>query len=402
MDEMIRDVEKISSQLVQILGNHFYSLFNANDIFEMVEERQHESSEERVTNIVENIVTAYGVREESSGEFSLNNNLQGLSLNATDAPLVANTFSESVDHSTLVQHLASMFPETPIDYIWDQAHDLVGREAALHRFTEQLLVNPLPPSNWSGKELLLECECCFEGTPENDLILCPAGHTFCYQCVKEATTVAMGNGKSGVECMSECREEISWRQLGRALEPSVLQKLEQRRQTEEVMSAGLEKLVSCPFCPYQAIMEDSHDKVLVCRNKECGKESCRKCGKVNHVPMRCEEVPEVEKARKRIEEKLTMAMLRECWQCKKLFYREGGCNHMTCSCGAHMCYFCKLPMKTEFGDRCQGRCPQYQDEALHKKEVTAAAVLAKEELALSDDLAKVLNVNVAEGKVVVE
>ena len=97
-----------------------------------------------------------------------------------------------------------------------------------------------------------------------------------------------------------------------------------------------------------------------------------------------------------------MSMLRECWQCKKLFYREGGCNHMTCSCGAHMCYICKLPMKTEFGDRCQGRCPQYQDEALHKKEVTAAAVLAKEELALSDDLARVLNVNVAEGKVVVE
>ena len=77
MDDMIRDVEKISSQLVQILGNYFYNLFNANDIFEMVEERKHESSEERVTNIVENIVTAYGVKEESSGEFSLNNNLQG-------------------------------------------------------------------------------------------------------------------------------------------------------------------------------------------------------------------------------------------------------------------------------------------------------------------------------------
>jgi len=254
--------------------------------------------------------------------------------------------------------------------------------------------------NWS--EPLLECECCYEGTADEDLILCPAGHTFCYQCVKEATTVVMGDGKSGVECMAECGEEISGRQLARALEPTMLLKLEQRRQTEEVMSAGLKNLVSCPFCPYQAIMEDIYDKVFVCRNKECGIESCRKCGKVNHVPMRCEESPEVEKARKRIEEKLTLAMLRECWQCKKLFYREGGCNHMTCSCGAQMCYICKLPMGRGDGDRCQGRCPQYQDEALHKKEVTEAAVTAKEELALSDDLARVLNVDVVEGKVVLE
>jgi len=398
MDEMIKDVEKISNHLLPILGNHFYALLNANDIFEMVEERQHEPSEERVANIIENIVTIYGEREESSVEFRLNNNLQGASLNATDASPVP--YSISVDHHALVQHLSSMFPDTPIDYIWDQTHDLLGREAAVDRFIEQLLVNPLPPNNWL--EPLLECECCYEGTPEDDLILCPEGHTFCYQCVKEATTVAMGDGKSGVECMSECREEISGRQLARALEPTLLRKLEQRRQREEVMSAGLEKLVSCPFCPYQAIMEDIYDKVFVCRNEECGIESCRKCGKVNHVPKRCEEAPEVEKARKRIEEKLTMSMLRECWQCKKLFYREGGCNHMTCSCGAQMCYICKLPMGRGIGDRCQGRCPQYQDEALHKKEVTEAAVIAKEEIALSNDLARVLNVDVVEGKVVLE
>ena len=61
MDEIIKDVEKISNQLISILGNHFYNLLDENDIFEMVEEHQHESSEERVTSIVDNILTVYSM-----------------------------------------------------------------------------------------------------------------------------------------------------------------------------------------------------------------------------------------------------------------------------------------------------------------------------------------------------
>ena len=61
MDEMIKDVEQISSQLIPILGYHFNNLLDENDIFDMVEEHQHESSEERVTSIVDNILTVYSM-----------------------------------------------------------------------------------------------------------------------------------------------------------------------------------------------------------------------------------------------------------------------------------------------------------------------------------------------------
>ena len=239
---------------------------------------------------------------------------------------------------------------------------------------------------------------------------CPAGHTFCQVCVKTATGVALGEGKTVIWCMVECSEEIKWQQLGRALEPNVLIKLEQRRQAEEVTAAGLESLVTCPFCPYQAIMEDPLDKVLVCRNPQCGKDSCRLCKEPGHIPKRCDELPQVEGARKKIEEQLSMAMLRECWHCKKMFYKEQGCNHMTCPCGAEMCYLCKAqnPNKSSHyygqgGSPAPERtCSLWSDiQALHREEVVAAAVKAKEELALNSNLSRVLNIDVEQGQVLV-
>lgn len=35
---------------------------------------------------------------------------------------------------------------------------------------------------------------------------------------------------------------------------------------------------------------------------------------------------------------------RSCWQCKRNFIKEAGCNKMTCTCGARMCYICRQPV----------------------------------------------------------
>jgi len=32
------------------------------------------------------------------------------------------------------------------------------------------------------------------------------------------------------------------------------------------------------------------NKVFTCLNPECGKESCRLCQEISHIPLRCEEV----------------------------------------------------------------------------------------------------------------
>jgi NADH pyrophosphatase NudC (nudix superfamily) len=44
-----------------------------------------------------------------------------------------------------------------------------------------------------------------------------------------------------------------------------------------------------------------------------------------------------------VEEAMTNALLRDCHKCSTRFFKEEGCNKMTCpKCRAVMCYVCKL------------------------------------------------------------
>ena len=241
---------------------------------------------------------------------------------------------------------------------------------------------------------LQECLCCYSADclPE-DMISCKGGHLYCKECISRGASVAIGDGKTVIECLGHCTEEIGWQELQKVLTPNVLSKLLQRRQAEEVGAAELENLVTCPFCPYITIMDNPDDRVLVCRNPECGRDSCRLCQEPNHVPLRCDEIEKKgqEAERKRIEEQLSEAMMRTCYKCNVKYFKEEGCNKMKCprpNCGASMCYLCKQPVKdyTHFygqgGAPGGGRtCPLWTDnKKLHEQEVAKAAAKAKVEL----------------------
>ena len=73
----------------------------------------------------------------------------------------------------------------------------------------------------------------------------------------------------------------------------------------------------------------------------------RLCREPSHIPQRCDEVERRGETSMRtfIENRMSEAMLRECWRCKKRFYKTEGCNKMTCTCGASMCYVCRQPIK---------------------------------------------------------
>jgi len=236
---------------------------------------------------------------------------------------------------------------------------------------------------------LVECECCYSSECLlEDMVRCGGGHVYCTECVETSTKVAMGEGRTEMECLGQCNEEISWQELSRALKPNVLSKLIQKRQAVEVEKAEVENVVACPYCPYLTIMDNVADKVLVCKNPECGRESCRLCKEPNHIPLRCEEVEKGEETRKKIEEKLTEAMLRECVKCGYKFFKEEGCNKMTCRCGAKMCYLCKKEVKDYSHFYGQGgtptatkTCPLFSDiKKIHQMELAKVAKEAKQEL----------------------
>ncbi|KAJ8678403.1 hypothetical protein QAD02_014190 [Eretmocerus hayati] len=227
-------------------------------------------------------------------------------------------------------------------------HDIQKHISEL-KFKENQLFQELKEKN-----LLLTCQCCY-----NDECMpmkcseCNVGHLFCSECIIRGTESTLADGKAHVRCFAECESEFPLNILQKILPPTRFSALLKIRQTAELMAAEVDGLVSCPFCHFASI-PPPEDKVFKCLNPDCMKETCRLCKELNHVPLKCDEVVKTDNARRMIEEKMTEALIRTCYKCKRQFYKEDGCNKMTCPCGALMCYVCDKPVSNYSHFNAQG------------------------------------------------
>jgi len=234
---------------------------------------------------------------------------------------------------------------------------------------------------------LFECKVCLDSDClVVEVVMCEAGCMFCKDCVKRGAEVQIGDSKSIISCLNSCGDNIPLAVLQRLLPASTFSKLVQRRQIEEVQAAGLEDLVQCPACSFAIIMPDPENKVIICGNQECGRQTCKLCGEESHVPLTCDEVEKDGEVvtRTKLENAMTEAMVRACVSCNKRFFKEEGCNKMKCQCGQSMCYLCRKPVTDGYshfyaqGEKREGKCPLWSDNNnLHKAEVMKAAEEAK-------------------------
>ncbi|KAK6181366.1 hypothetical protein SNE40_009232 [Patella caerulea] len=229
---------------------------------------------------------------------------------------------------------------------------------------------------------LYECSCCFDDEVLfEDMATCADGHLFCKECVKRSTEAAFGDAKTKFPCLTgTCEHDIPLSVLQSIVPPNLFSNIIRKLQEEELRLADIPDLVSCPFCSFATVMPDPNDKVFKCLNPECLKETCRFCQELNHVPLKCSEVEKKTETDMRtyIENKISEAMLRTCSNCKKRFFKDFGCNKMTCTCGTTMCYVCRAPNidYDHFNDA--GGCSNAEDaNTLHVKEMEEAAVTAK-------------------------
>lgn len=272
------------------------------------------------------------------------------------------------------------------------------RDTEIQRFFESLSVEECEAfvGDMDEEELETgeqECVICCNDVAASDMVSCSAArhrHRFCGGCVKRFVEEEMGQGRFTFRCPEiECPGSIQERDLRTLLAPAVMDRVMQRQQQEEIVSAGLEDLESCPFCDFKVIMPNRYDRVFLCQNPACMKDSCRLCKEVNHIPRSCKEVlAEKQKdVRTTLENRMAEAMIRECVKCKKRFILETGCNKMTCACGAIMCYLCKKPIEgydhfTQHPDREPHKCPLWSNCInVHGEEVRRAASQARQELA---------------------
>lgn len=122
---------------------------------------------------------------------------------------------------------------------------------------------------------LLECQCCFDNEcMPSKCSSCDNGHTFCNACIIKGTEVKLSESETHIHCFVNCKSEFNLSTLQKVLSPTTFSILLKKKQAAEIMAAGLEGLVSCPFCHFASI-PPSTDKVFKCLNPECMKESCR-------------------------------------------------------------------------------------------------------------------------------
>ncbi|KAJ3337431.1 hypothetical protein HDU93_001071 [Gonapodya sp. JEL0774] len=212
----------------------------------------------------------------------------------------------------------------------------------------------------------VECSCCFtdDHAFPDDICECPAGHVFCLNCARYAAETRIGLRQTTFPCIysdAECKHEFpEWEILfenllvaGRFLPEATYQGYLKLRQEEELRrafeSVSASKvlvsgtLVRCPFCDYGAINLLKEDDELGLKHK--------------------------------VEEAMTQAMVRTCPKCKSKYFKEEGCNKMTCpTCATCMCYVCDKQISgyDHFGN-VPGKCKLYGDSVTENRLRAAAA-----------------------------
>ncbi|KAB2574963.1 Ubiquitin-protein ligase [Lasiodiplodia theobromae] len=235
-----------------------------------------------------------------------------------------------------------------------------------------------------------ECMSCFDTGPTNRMMFCDGAniHYLCQDCARNCVNAELDAGRCRPKCCDPtCGADFSNAQLKAFIDPKVFCRMEKLQQQDDLRKAGIENLVQCPFCDFQAECEPVEvDREFRCQNADCEIVSCRLCRLESHVPLTCEEAGKERSGnvRHHIEEAMTKALVRTCNGCKMPFMKSDGCNKMTCaSCHHTQCYICsKSVTGYEHFHNSHGKCPLYDEnvEKRHVDEVKAAEAKALEEV----------------------
>ena len=189
----------------------------------------------------------------------------------------------------------------------------------------------------------MECLCCYEDLRVGDAVSCSPGggggrhipHWFCVVCVRKQIEMDVTRGLVETRCISlgNCEGVFSARTKDHVL-TEVMRRLLEREQLERsVREAGLQGFWRCPFCDFGALCEEVEGETTFwCRNPDCQRTSCRRCGGEMHWNSPCAGEARLE---------LPRGVVR-CPCCSRLVGKDSGCNMVRCTCrvGPTLCVLC--------------------------------------------------------------
>ena len=200
------------------------------------------------------------------------------------------------------------------------------------------------------------CECCFEnGIQTNQLIRCSceSPHFVCIDCITRHVESKIEAGAS-LKCMFNCLGVYDKKILKMVLSDELNTKFLKAINRQEVseFAKSIDNYQICPFCSEYGCVIEGHIPSVCCGI--CSKLWCSKCRRTSHqgdcyvLPKNTEE--ETIKIIDRILEEIsTEALTHSCPSCKVKFFKEEGCNHMTCpKCGTGSCFICGIKVEIKY------------------------------------------------------
>ncbi|EAU90686.2 RING finger protein [Coprinopsis cinerea okayama7 len=186
------------------------------------------------------------------------------------------------------------------------------------------------------------CPICYDEVSSPDVLSC--GHSYCEACLRHYLISAADSKKFPLVCMGEeatCGKPIAIPIIQRYLTPQRFNRL-----VDVVFLTYLEqnprsfKFCTTPDCTqiYQCDNGKATHQCPSCFSKICGQ-----CHEESHDGMSCEQARvhrNPEEQERLNNEWAARNNVKKCPECSRMIMKAEGCNHMTCPCGAHICWRC--------------------------------------------------------------
>ncbi|EPQ50589.1 hypothetical protein GLOTRDRAFT_50245, partial [Gloeophyllum trabeum ATCC 11539] len=210
---------------------------------------------------------------------------------------------------------------------------------ALRRLINQSLGNGQPES--SSQQ---QCPICFDAVSNPFALAC--GHAYCSGCLRHFLSTAGGIKQFPLQCLGDegqCKEMISIPTVEQFLRPAELDTL-----LEAVFQTYLDqhpdefRYCTTPDCSQIYRLATSGTQPMALQCPSCLTSVCT-AGHEDHPGQTCEEWKLHRDPAE--QERLLNAWAetqgaKSCPSCKTIIEKNGGCNHIYCRCGVHICWKC--------------------------------------------------------------
>ncbi|KAL7712850.1 RBR-type E3 ubiquitin transferase [Entamoeba marina] len=206
----------------------------------------------------------------------------------------------------------------------------------------------------------LECEICFDDVDVSFFYKNPnCGHGFCLPCISEHVTKQINDANTVVKCPSgDCKQDIPYNDLVNC--GIIHDKVLLDKYTNTLTRMHIDKDPNTRYCEKCGTAMIGTRGLTLMRCSKCNYAFCFKCKEPWHADCTCEQYRQWKIDNAKGDDAYAEFIknhTKPCPKCRKPIQKNGGCNHMTCTCGHQFCWICLGVYGP--GHFSHGRCRQF-------------------------------------------